>query len=70
MLVPTSTPQPVISRIHSDIVRIIRLPEMQERFAAEAGDVVASTPQEFGAFIASGLAKWGKVARESGAKVD
>lgn len=70
VLVPAGTPAALIGRIHADMVRVIRLPDIQDRFAAEAGDIVASTPQEFGAFIARELGKWTRVAREAGAKVD
>lgn len=70
MLAPAGTPAPFISRIHADVTRVIRLPNMQERFASEGGDVVASTPEEFGAFIVRELAKWAKVAKDAGAKVD
>ena len=70
VLVPAGTPAPVIQRIHTDLVRVIRSPDVQERFAAEAGDVVASSPEEFRSFIVGEIAKWGKVARQAGAKVD
>ncbi len=70
MLVPAGTPAPFVSRIHADVTHVIRLPDVQERFASEGGDVVASTPEEFGAFIVRELAKWAKVAKDAGAKVD
>ncbi len=70
VLVPAGTPSPLIGRIHAGVAGVIRLPDVQERFAAEGGEIVVSTPEAFGAFIARELAKWAKVARESGAKVD
>lgn len=70
MLAPAGTPAPLISRIHADVTRVIRLPDMQERFASEGGDVVANTPEEFGAFIVRELPKWAKVAKDAGARVD
>ena len=70
MLAPAGTPAPFINRIHADVTRVIRLPDVQGRFASEGGDVVASTPEEFSAFIVRELAKWAKVANDSGAKVD
>jgi tripartite-type tricarboxylate transporter receptor subunit TctC len=60
----------LVQRIHADVVRVVRLPDVQSHFAAEGGEVVANTPEEFGAFIAREIAKWAKVARASGAKVD
>ena len=70
VLVPAGTPATLISRINADLVRVIRLPEVGERFAAEAGETVGSTPEAFGTFIVAELAKWARVARASGAKVD
>jgi tripartite-type tricarboxylate transporter receptor subunit TctC len=70
VLVPAGTPSSLVARIHADLVRAIRLPEMEARFAAEAGEIVAGTPEAFSSFIARELTKWTKVARTSGAKVD
>lgn len=69
-LMPAGTPALLIGRIHADMTRVVRLPDMQKRFASEGGDVVASTPEEFGAFISRELIKWARVAKEAGAKVD
>lgn len=70
VLVPAGTPAPLIDRIHADIVRVLRLSDVQERFASDGSDIVANKPDELGAFIVREIAKWTKVARESGAKVD
>jgi len=70
VLVPAGTPAPLIDRIHTDMVRVIRLPEIRDRFVSEAGEIVASAPRDFGAFIGRELVKWTRVAREAGAKVD
>jgi tripartite-type tricarboxylate transporter receptor subunit TctC len=70
VLVPAGTPAPLITRINADLVRAVRLPDIQERFAAEAGETVAGSPEAFGALIAREIAKWTGVARASGAKVD
>jgi tripartite-type tricarboxylate transporter receptor subunit TctC len=70
VLVPAGTSSSLISRIHGDLVRVLRLPDVEGRFVADAGEIVAGTPEAFGSFIARELAKWSKVARESGAKVE
>ena len=43
---------------------------MQERMAAQGADIIASTPQQFASYIKSDLAKWAKVVKDSGARVD
>ena len=70
ILVPAGTPETIVSKLQADIARVIRQPATKERIANEGGDVVGSTPAQFGNFIAGELAKWAKVAKSSGAKVD
>ena len=69
-LAPAGTPQPVTARLHRELDRIIGLPDMRERFAAEGYDAVTCTPEEFTRLIRSDLAKWQKVVKASGARVD
>jgi tripartite-type tricarboxylate transporter receptor subunit TctC len=67
---PAGTPQPVINRLNTEIVRIVKLPEMRERFLALGAEPVGSTAQEFGAFFRNEVEKWAKVVKTSGAQVD
>jgi tripartite-type tricarboxylate transporter receptor subunit TctC len=68
ILAPTGTPAPVIARLHKEISEILDTPEMQKQFTAEGADVVRMSPTEFAAYIASELAKWGRVVKEAGIK--
>ena len=70
ILVPAGTPEAIVNKLQTDIARVIRQPDTKERIASEGGDVVASTPAQFAAFMAGELAKWAKFAKLSGAKVD
>lgn len=67
---PAGVPRDILAKLHADVARILRLPDVQKRFASEGGDVVANTPEEFGAFIRREIPKWTKVVRDSGARVD
>jgi tripartite-type tricarboxylate transporter receptor subunit TctC len=67
---PVGTPAAVITRLHTEISAIIKLPEVRERFLALGGEPVGSTPGEFAAFFKNEVAKWEKVVRESGAQID
>jgi len=51
-------------------VKILALPDVRERFVSQGAEPVGNSPDEFGAYIKAEIAKWGKVIRESGAKVD
>ena len=67
---PAGTPQAIVAKMHEDTVKILRLPEVRDRFSSEAGEVVGNTPEQFAAFIKTEAVKWGKVIRDSGARVD
>ncbi len=68
ILAPDGTPAPIIARLNRDIVRVLRMPDVRERLAADGSEPVGSTPEEFGAHIKSEIAKWRKVIAEAGIK--
>src|SRR5439155_1156187 len=70
ILAPAGTPRPIITRLNAEFVKIMRAPEMKERLATMATDPLASTPEEFGAYIQSEIAKWGEVIRKAGLRAD
>jgi tripartite-type tricarboxylate transporter receptor subunit TctC len=70
VLVPARTPRPVITQLHAEIVKDLKLPDVLERITALGFEPVGSTPEEFGVFLKAELAKWAKVAKELGAKAE
>ncbi|MEQ1774793.1 MAG: tripartite tricarboxylate transporter substrate binding protein [Burkholderiales bacterium] len=70
LLAPTGTPPAVLTKIHSDTVRVLNMPDVRERFLSQAAVPSGNKPEEFAAFIQSETAKWAKVIKASGAKVD
>lgn len=70
VLLPAGTPAPAVSKLHGELVRIIQLSDVKSRFASQGYDATTSTPREFAELIRSDLARWGKVVKASGAKVD
>lgn len=70
VLAPAATPKPVITRLWREIAHILQAPDMRERLAQDAIDVVASSPEEFNAFIRRELATWAKVVKVSRAHAD
>jgi len=70
ILAPAGTPREIVGRLSAEIVKIVQSAEMQERIVKDGSDPVGSTPEQFATFIRNEMTKWGKVVRESGARVD
>ena len=70
LLGPAKLPPAIVARLDREVSRAVASREIGERFAVLGIEPLGGTPQEFAAYIKSELAKWGKVVRESGAKVD
>jgi len=63
VLVPAGTPKEIVAKLHGEIARIVKLPDVQERIAGEGADPIGNTPAEFQAFIRSEAAKATKVVK-------
>jgi tripartite-type tricarboxylate transporter receptor subunit TctC len=70
VLAPASTPQPVLKLLHEHVVKAARTPDVIERVTREGAEVVASTPEEFRATIASETALWAKVIKKMNIKAE
>ena len=70
MFAPAKLPAPILNRLHTEIVRIVQQQEFRDRVTAEGGEVVTSTPEKFREFLRADIAKWARVLKESGAKLD
>jgi tripartite-type tricarboxylate transporter receptor subunit TctC len=67
---PAKTPQAVLDKLNAEIRKMLEDPAVKARFEQLAFEPVGDSRQEFTAFVKNEIAKWSKVARESGAKVD
>ena len=63
VLAPARTPTVVVKKLNSDIVAILRQPEVRDRMSKEGADPVGNTPEEFAAYMKAEIAKWAKVIR-------
>jgi tripartite-type tricarboxylate transporter receptor subunit TctC len=70
VFVPMHTPQPIIGKLHDEIVRILKLPDVTERLAMEGAEVIGNTPAQFDAYVRSEISKWSNVVKVSGARAD
>ena len=70
LLAPAGTPRPIINRLHTELVKIIKLPESLERLASVGAFPIANTPEQFAEANRLDVAKWAKVIKEHGIKPD
>ena len=66
LLAPAGTPREIVARLYRESISILRTPDSVKRLAGEGAEVVASTPDEFAAFIKTETVKWAKVAQTAG----
>ena len=70
LVAPGGTPRDVVQRLNQAFVAALQSPEAKSRFAGLLAEPVSSSPDEFAAFMRAELAKYEKVVKASGAKVD
>jgi tripartite-type tricarboxylate transporter receptor subunit TctC len=67
---PAKTPQPVIARLHGEIARALKVPEVKSRLETFGAEVRGTTPDEMRDLVARQIALWTKVANEAGIRLD
>ena len=67
---PTGMRREIVSKLNAELVKILALPEMRERFAKQGTEVRTGTPESLGAWMRDEQARWARVVKESGAKFE
>jgi tripartite-type tricarboxylate transporter receptor subunit TctC len=67
---PARTPRAIVLKLNQDVAAVLKLPDTSERLAALGFDPISNTPDEFTAYVKAEVAKWAKVIKDSGARVD
>jgi tripartite-type tricarboxylate transporter receptor subunit TctC len=70
MFAPAGTPKPIVDKLQLEVKKIIQSPEVGKKLAEIGLEVVGSTPEELAAYQRAEIAKWAKVVKDSGAKVE
>jgi tripartite-type tricarboxylate transporter receptor subunit TctC len=65
---PAKTPRAVIDRIHAEVVRVLKVPDVRSAFNTAGAEPVGSTPEQYTAFVRNETAKWAKVIKAAGIK--
>ena len=67
---PAGIPREVVARLNAEFAKAVNTPDSKERLARQGTEVRTGTPEQFGEFIRSDMARWAKVVKDSGAKFD
>jgi tripartite-type tricarboxylate transporter receptor subunit TctC len=70
LLAPARTPDAVIEKIHTDVVKVAQSKEFVDQLRQQAMEVDLLGPEAYRAFLLAELDKWSKLVKSSGAKVD
>jgi tripartite-type tricarboxylate transporter receptor subunit TctC len=70
ILVPAGTPRTIVDLLNREILRVIALPDVKEKFAAIGFEPIGTTPEEFAARIMIEVPRWARIIREANIKVD
>jgi len=63
---PAAVPKQVLEKIHADMIKALKMPDLQQRLLDQGVDPAPTTPEQFAAFIRSEIARWAKVAKAAG----
>lgn len=69
ILAPAGTPDPVIKRLNGEIAKVLELKDVQDALARQGAEAQGSTPAEFAAFLKTEYAKWARVVKEGGIRI-
>jgi tripartite-type tricarboxylate transporter receptor subunit TctC len=67
---PARTPETIVDKLNKDIVAVLQLPEVRQRFASDGSMVAASTPAQFTEFVRQDVAKWKKLVQTANIQLD
>jgi tripartite-type tricarboxylate transporter receptor subunit TctC len=70
IVAPASTPKQIVARMNAEINRALSLPEVRDTLVKRGLDPIPSTPERFGDFIRSEIAKYARIVKDAGVKID
>jgi len=70
VLTPAGVPQPILRKLNADIVKVVNSAEVRERLSGDGAEPVGGSAEEFSRFIRSEIAKWAKVVKTAGIRVE
>ncbi|MCX8115942.1 MAG: tripartite tricarboxylate transporter substrate-binding protein, partial [Burkholderiaceae bacterium] len=69
-LAPAGTPKDIVAKLNAEFNKALQQPDLRKKLADQGAEPVGGTPAQFAALIKDDIARWGKVVKESGARID
>jgi len=70
LMAPAATPKPTLERLSAQVRKVINAPDVKENWSKQGAVPMGMTPEEFGKFLREDIAKWAKLVKDTGMKVD
>ena len=70
ILFPAGVPRPIVDKVAADLAKALASPTVKTRLGELGVETISSTPEQFGAFMASETARWGKLIKEANLKLE
>jgi tripartite-type tricarboxylate transporter receptor subunit TctC len=70
LMAPHGTPRPVLEKLNAEVNRIINTPDVKQSWAKQGAVPMGMSMEEFGKFLREDIAKWAKLVKDTGMKVD
>jgi tripartite-type tricarboxylate transporter receptor subunit TctC len=70
IVMPAKTPPAIVQRWNAEVMKALADPDVKAKLAAQGAEPLGSTPEQYGAYIKSELARWSNVVKATGAKLD
>jgi tripartite-type tricarboxylate transporter receptor subunit TctC len=70
LMAPAATPKPILERLSSAVNKIINAPDVMDNWGKQGAVPMGMTPDDFGKFLRADIAKWAKLVKDTGMKVD
>jgi len=70
VVLPAAAPKSVVTKLHADLTRLIKQPDVRDKLETQGVEIIASAPAAFAKFIREEIVRWGRAVKVSGAKPD
>jgi tripartite-type tricarboxylate transporter receptor subunit TctC len=70
LFAPAGTPPAIVAKLNAEVNKVLQMPDVKEKIANGGAVAAGGTSEDFAAFVKTDYAKWGKVVKESGVKLE